>query len=50
MKYEDHKAKDNVQIQAETVCGDVETVKSDLEQDSTWCFNDDISGVYWVEN
>ena len=49
MKYENHKAEDNDQIQLETLCGDVETFKSDLEQDSTCCFKNDTSNVDWVE-
>ena len=50
MKYENHKTKDSVQIQAETSCGDVETVESDSEYDSNYCFNDDTSDVDWVES
>ena len=50
MKYENHRAEDTIQVQAETLCVDVEMVESDLEQDSTCCFNDDTSDVDWVEN
>ena len=44
-KYRNHKAEDTVQIQAETLCSDDETVGIDLEQDSTCCFNNDTSNI-----
>ena len=37
-KYENDKAKDIVQIQAETLCGDAETIQSGLEPDSSCSF------------
>ena len=50
MKYRRHKAEETFQIQEETLFGDVETIESDLEQDSTCCFNYDTSNVDWVES
>ena len=45
-----HKAEYIVQIQAETLCGEAETVESDLEPDFCCCFNDDTIDIDWVES